>query len=180
MNRRTALSLPLLTLLAGRTGALMAQTGATVPVPENVLAKNLPPLRPSADLQPYENIRTAIFADWHPTERRMLIRTRFANTVQLHEVAMPMGARTQITFFNERVDAGRYRPGHPDQVVFGSDVGGSENFQLYLLDQKTGHIRRLSDGTHRYLEPLWSHAGSLLAYTSNARNGRDSDLYVID
>ncbi|HZF09430.1 MAG TPA: prolyl oligopeptidase family serine peptidase [Thermoanaerobaculia bacterium] len=187
MNRRTALSLLLLTVL---TGPLLAQTAQTahpapagtgaVPVPEGLAVQNVPPLQPIADLEPYENTRAATFADWHPTERRLLLRTRFANTVQLHEVAMPMGARTQITFFKERVDAGRYRPGHPDQVVFGSDVGGSENFQLYLLDRTTGRSRRLSDGTHRYLEPLWSHDGKLLAYSSNARNGRDSDLYVID
>src|SRR6185369_9108954 len=32
----------------------------------------------------------------------------------------------------------------------------------------------------RYENPTWSHDGKLLAYTSNARNGRDTDLYVAD
>jgi dipeptidyl aminopeptidase/acylaminoacyl peptidase len=187
MNRGIALSLLVATALAGPPHAANAAdtqphptAPGTVPVPDSVVAQNVPPIHPIEDLLPYENIRTAAFADWHPTERRMLIRTRFANTVQLHEVALPLGARTQVTFFPERVDAGRYRPGRPDQVVFGSDVGGSENFQLYLLDRKTGRSRRLSDGTHRYLEPLWSHTGKLLVYTSNVRNGRDSDIYIAE
>jgi dipeptidyl aminopeptidase/acylaminoacyl peptidase len=184
MNRGIALSVLVLSALAAvspvAAQAHPAGTPGTLPVPDSLIVQNVPPIHPIAELLPYENIRTAAFADWHPKERRMLIRTRFANTVQLHEVAMPLGARTQITFFQERVDAGRYRPGNPDQVVFGSDVGGSENFQLYLLDRKTGRSRILSDGTHRYLGPRWSHSGKLLIYTSNLRNGRDSDIYVAD
>jgi dipeptidyl aminopeptidase/acylaminoacyl peptidase len=187
-TRGTLLSLLALTALVAplhaATTAIAAPHAAgapgIVPVPDSVVAQNVPPIHAIEDLAPYENIRAATFAEWHPTERRMLIRTRFANTVQLHEVAMPLGARTQITFFSERVSDGRYRPGNPDQVVFGSDVGGSENFQLYLLDRKTGRSRRLSDGTHRYQSPLWSGSGKLLVYTSNARNGRDSDIYVAD
>ncbi len=185
MNRGIALSVLVLSTLAAAAPAVAqghpGPAGADVlPVPETLVVQNVPPLHPNPDLLPYENIRTAAFASWHPTARRMLIRTRFANTVQLHEVAMPLGARTQITFFTERVDAGRYRPGKPEEVVFGSDVGGNENFQIYVLDRQTGKSRRLSDGTHRYEDPLWSHGGKLLAYTSNARNGRDSDVYVQD
>ncbi|HEV7519173.1 MAG TPA: prolyl oligopeptidase family serine peptidase [Thermoanaerobaculia bacterium] len=183
MNR-IALSVLLLSTLAAASPLAAqphpAHAASTLPVPDSLVVQNVPPLHPLADLLPYENIRTASFADWHPKERRMLIRTRFANTVQLHEVAMPLGARTQVTFLSERVDEGRYRPGHPDQVVFGSDVGGSENYQIYLLDRTTGRSRTLSDGTHRYLDPRWSHDGKLLVYTSNLRNGRDSDIYVAD
>src|SRR5262245_38820557 len=137
-----------------------------VPVPESIVAKNVPavPRAATADLAPYENIRTALFADWHPRERRMLIRTRFAETVQLHEVAMPMGARRQLTFLRERVSDGLFRPGDPDEIVYSSDVGGAENYQIYLLDRRTGGSRLLTDGKSRNLSPVWSHSGKLLAY----------------
>jgi dipeptidyl aminopeptidase/acylaminoacyl peptidase len=153
-----------------------------VPVPDSIVAKNVPPIPRDrvADLLPYENIRTALFMEWHPTERRMLIRTRFAQSPQLHELAMPMGARRQLTFFNDPVAFSTARPNHPDQVVFALNEGGAENFQLFLLDRKAGKTRRFTDGKSRYLAPLWSYDGKLLAYTSNARNGRDSDLYVAD
>ncbi len=153
-----------------------------VPVPESIVARDVPPI-PRANVQdlfPYENIRTANLRDWHPKERRMLIGTRFAESNQVHEVAAPLGARTQLTFHRDPASGGLYRPNNPDQVVYSLNEGGAENFQLFLLDRRTGKTRRFSDGKSRYVAPLWSHDGKLLAYTSNARNGRDMDLYVID
>lgn len=153
-----------------------------VSIPETIVARDVPPI-PRAnvqDLLPYENIRTAGLRDWHPKERRMLIGTRFAESSQVHEVAMPMGARAQLTFYRDAVSDGLYRPHQPDHVIYSLNQGGAENFQLFLLDRKTGRTQRFSDGKSRYVGPLWSRDGKLLAYTSNARNGRDMDLYVID
>src|SRR5215208_4136774 len=142
-----ALALPL-ALALGAT-ALPAQTAetahgaaeaGTATAPESIVTRNLPaiPRGDEAKLLPYENIRTASLADWHPRERRMLIRTRFAQTVQVHEVAIPMGARTQLTFFKERTTDGLFRPSDPRQIAFSSDLGGAENYQIYLLDRASG------------------------------------------
>ncbi|HEV8583233.1 MAG TPA: prolyl oligopeptidase family serine peptidase [Thermoanaerobaculia bacterium] len=155
---------------------------AMLPVPESIEAQGVPPIERQrvADLLPYENFRSAMVADWHPKERRMLIRTRFAESLQLHEVAMPMGARTQLTFYRDVVNAGRYRPSDPDQLVYSLDEGGAENYQFFLLDRRTGRAKRFTDGRHRYVSPLWSHNGKWLAYASNTRNGRDMDIYIVD
>ncbi|MFY9819784.1 MAG: prolyl oligopeptidase family serine peptidase [Thermoanaerobaculia bacterium] len=151
-------------------------------VPETITAQGVPPipLDHLEGLLPYENIRSAFVMDWHPQERRLLIRTRFAESPQLHEVSTPLGARTQITFFREPVSTGSYRPGRSDEMLYSIDEGGAENFQLFLFNRRTGRTRRLSDGKHRYVSPLWSRDGARLAYASNARNGRDMDVYVAD
>ncbi len=179
MFRKTFASLILLPVFAG---AGFGQETEMVSVPESIMARNVPaiPRERVEALLPYENIRTADFGGWHPTERRMLIRTRFAESVQLHELAMPMGARVQLTFYGDPVTGGRYRPNAPDQVVFALNEGGAENFQLFLLDRKTGRQRRFTDGKSRHQGGGWSKDGKLLAYVSNARNGRDFDLYVND
>ena len=182
MKGKLALVL-LLTVLLGIPSLWAAEPAANVlPVPETIAAQGVPPipLDHLEGLLPYENIRGALVMDWHPRERRLLIRTRFAESPQLHEVSTPLGARTQITFFREPVSTGAYRPGHPDELLYSIDEGGAENFQLFLLDRKTGHAKRLSDGKHRYVAPRWSHDGNRLAYASNARNGRDMDVYVAD
>jgi Tol biopolymer transport system component len=194
MKKETSMSLlaSLLLAFASAPAPLAAQQAASpaaqqaandmVPVPATIAARNVPqiPRERVEDLLPYENIRSAAPGDWHPTERKMYIRTRFAQSLQLHEVAMPMGARTQLTFFNDPVMTVSSRPGNPDQAVFSVNENGAENFQLYLLDRKNGRSRRFTDGKSRYQSALWSRDGKLLAYHSNARNGRDSDLYVAD
>jgi dipeptidyl aminopeptidase/acylaminoacyl peptidase len=172
-------------LLIGLTLVVHTASAAgepTVPVPDSIVARNVPPIPAagSEDLLPYENLRAALFADWHPKERRILIRTRFGESPQVHEVAMPMGTRTQLTFFKDPINRALYRPGDPSQIVFSLNEGGAENYQLFLLDLGTGKSRRFTDGKSRHMDPLWSHDGKLLAYVSNARNGRDFDLYVAD
>jgi len=182
MKGKLALVL-LLTVLLSVPSLWAAEPAANVlPVPETITAQGVPPipLDHLEGLLPYENIRGALVMDWHPRERRLLIRTRFAESPQLHEVSTPLGARTQITFFREPVSTGAYRPGRPDELLYSIDEGGAENFQLFLLDRKTGRAKRLSDGKHRYVSPRWSHDGTRLAYASNARNGRDMDVYVAD
>jgi dipeptidyl aminopeptidase/acylaminoacyl peptidase len=173
---------PLSVLLAVPSLWAAEPAAKVLPVPETIAAQGVPPipLEHLEGLLPYENIRGALVMDWHPRERRLLIRTRFAESPQLHEVSTPLGARTQITFFREPVSTGSYRPGRPDQMLYSIDEGGAENFQLILLNRRTGQTRRVSDGKHRYVSPVWSRNGVQLAYASNARNGRDMDVYVAD
>ena len=182
MSRRVipVLSLFLFIFLPGAEAAETAPD--LLAAPASIVAQGVPPIAQSQveDLTPYENIRTANFVDWHPTERRVLIRTRFAEAVQLHEVAMPMGARRQLTFLDEPVGAGRYRPGSTHQISYLADEGGTENDQIFLLDRGTGRARRLTDGKHRHQAIVWSRDGKRLAFNGNARNGRDFDLYVIE
>ena len=181
MNGKVA-SLLAATLLLAAAAWSAEPAPEVLPVPESISAQGIPsiPARAVEDLLPYENIRTASLADWHPKERRLLIRTRFAESPQVHEVAMPMGSRTQLTFYRDPIGDTSYRPGDPDQILYALNEGGAENFQFFLLDRRTGRARRFTDGTHRYVSPVWSHDGKLLAYASNARNGRDMDVYVAD
>ncbi|HEY0510283.1 MAG TPA: prolyl oligopeptidase family serine peptidase, partial [Thermoanaerobaculia bacterium] len=186
MNGKIALLLNVLLFLAAAARPAEPPPAeaamAMLPVPESIAAQGVPPIPAQSveALLPYENIRAAVLASWHPTERRLLIRTRFAETPQLHEVAMPLGARTQLTFYRDPAGEGLYRPNDANQIVYSLNVGGAENFQLFLLDRRTGRSRRFTDGAHRYTSPRWSNDGKLLTYASNARNGRDMDVYVAD
>ncbi|MDX1999392.1 MAG: prolyl oligopeptidase family serine peptidase [Thermoanaerobaculia bacterium] len=167
-------------LLLGSVPALADEP--MVPVPDAITTREVPPIpaHTTRDLVPYENIRNAGFTDWHPSERRMLIGTRFSETNQVHEVGAPMGARTQLTFGKEPANGGIYRPGKPHEVLYVINEGGAENFQFWLLDRNTGKSRRLSDGKHRYSSPTYSPDGKLLAYVHNGRNERDFDVYVMN
>src|SRR3954454_22251823 len=104
-------------------------------VPDSIAAEGVPAV-PEAlvrELNRYQNIRSASFQDWEPGRRAQLILTRFGNTNQVHRVAFRGGARTQLTFFPDRVPGASTRPGS-SQFASWTDEGGAENYQIFLHD----------------------------------------------
>jgi acetyl esterase/lipase len=153
--------------------------GPTLPVPDTIRVESVPAVPASVRqaLSRYQNIRFATFRDWDSRGRGMYITTRFADVPQVHFVAGPMQARIQLTFLPERVGTVLARPRH-DQFLYSMDEGGAENNQFFIQHNTGGEPRRITDGKSRNTDPLWSPSGELLAWSSNARNGRDVDLYV--
>ena len=127
------------------------------------------------ELEHYNDIRAAGLLDWHPSKREMLITTRFGDVPQIHHVAMPGGARTQLTFFPDRTASARYRSRSGDVFVFSKDTGGGEFYQLYRFDIGSGAITLLTDGHSRNTGALWSDDGQLLAYCSELAQQSDTD-----
>src|SRR5437870_13254233 len=86
----------------------------SVAVPDSVVRDGIPPIPASvADTTlRYKDFRFASLQAWHPSSRQMLITTQFGTTSQIHSVAMPGGARTQLTFFPDAPDSASYEPSH--------------------------------------------------------------------
>ena len=165
---------------------LLLALGFTLPasaeVPSNLVADGIPAI-PDAlreDVSRYLEFRAARLTGWHPQRREMLISTRFADTPQLHLVAMPGGARRQMTFRKEPVSGGTFRPKTGDCIVFSQDTGGGEFYQLYRYDVADGRVTLLTDGKARNSGPRWTRSGRQFAYTSTRRTGKDTDIYTMD
>ena len=173
--------LPSLLLAASMsTLAAGAENPPTVAPGGNLIVDGVPPV-PAEIVEKasrYGEARAALFADWHPTRNEMLILTRFADTPQVHLVKGPGGARTQLTFFPDRVEGAKFEPTKGDYFVFHKGTGGAEFYQNYRYDLATGDITLLTDGKGRNSEPTFSHDGKFVAYTSTRRDGTDTDLYV--
>jgi dipeptidyl aminopeptidase/acylaminoacyl peptidase len=151
-------------------------------IPDNLVVEGIPPI-PAAlkrDTSRYLEFRTATFAAWHPTRREMLIGTRFSDTLQLHAVAQPGGARRQWTFSSEPVAGGQFEPRQGRFVVFSQDVGGGEFYQLHRLDLAEGKTTLLTDGRSRNGNARFSRDGHWLFHNSTRRNGRDTDVWRMD
>ncbi len=127
----------------------------------------------------YINTRSAWIEAISPDGRRMLVTTRFGETAQVHEVTGPLAYRRQLTFLDEPVAVAKYIPGS-DDLLYMSDIGGNENQQVYRLARATGVATRLTDGTSKHDGLVLTRDGSKIAYSGNARNGRDMDIYVAD
>jgi dipeptidyl aminopeptidase/acylaminoacyl peptidase len=159
-----------------------ASNGAFIAPPEALTMHGVPKL-PASLVETagrYAEYRTALLADWNPARKEMLIRTRFGNTIQMHLVAMPGGARRQLTFFPDPVHGATFHPDGGDYIVFSKDIGGGEWYQLFRYDMATGASTLLTDGKSRNLAGPWSTDGNRLAYMSTRRTGKDTDLWVMN
>jgi dipeptidyl aminopeptidase/acylaminoacyl peptidase len=165
------------------TGHLQAAEPAPVLAPgDNLVVEGLPqiPAALAERASRFTEFRSAGLQSWHPQERSMLIGTRFADTPQVHHVASPGAARTQLTFFADRVGGASYHPHVGDYFVLSKDAGGSEFFQFYRYDLANGETTLLTDGKSRNSAGPWSNGGNKVAYGSTRRTGADVDFYVMD
>ncbi len=163
------------------TAIVFPQNDAVVPN-ENLVTEGIPkiPVSIAESVERYSNFRGATLDSWDPVKREILISTRFADTNQIHLVKMPGGARTQLTFYPDRVASAHYSPTKDDSFVFSKDVGGGEFFQLYRYDVSSGDVTLLTGGKSRNTDAVWSHAGDRLVYGSTRRDGNDVDLWEIE
>jgi dipeptidyl aminopeptidase/acylaminoacyl peptidase len=170
-----------LALLCLPCPATVSSEPPTLTPGDNLILEGVQPIpRSVADrASRYTEYRGAAVFGWHPLRRELLIGTRFGDTVQVHEVKMPGGARTQLTFFPDRVAAASYHPHTGDYFVFSKDVGGGEWYQLYRYDVATGQSALLTDDKSRNTGARWSNRGDRLAYSSTRRNGADLDFYTL-
>ncbi|HYG68712.1 MAG TPA: S9 family peptidase, partial [Anaeromyxobacteraceae bacterium] len=72
----------------------------------------------------------------------------------------------------------RFLPNDPRTILYLQDAGGGEFYQLYRLDRRTGRSELLTDGKSRHGNLLVSRDGTAIAFSSTARNGKDTDVLV--
>jgi dipeptidyl aminopeptidase/acylaminoacyl peptidase len=162
--------------------AAIAQTPAAAPARVErgqLVLENIPdtPAAVRERLRQFVNTRSASFQDFTP-DGGMLIATRFGDAAQLHKVAMPMGARTQLTFYREPVAGGGVRPGGSGEVFFVKDVGGDENFQGFLFNPVTGLTAQVTEPGTRNQGFAISDDGKTIAWARSTRDDPNADILI--
>jgi dipeptidyl aminopeptidase/acylaminoacyl peptidase len=122
------------------------------------------------DLQTLLELRQAYPLSWSSDGSWLLVASDLSGTRQLYRLAVDGGELEQLTNYAEPV-SGQLLP--DDRLLLEIDEGGNERTQLYLegepLVVDPGFIHR---------SPHVSRDGTLLAYATNRRNGRDFDIVV--
>ena len=82
----------------------------------NLVLEDVPeiPAQLVADMNRYQNVRSAGHLGWTLDGRSMFVGTRFGDVSQIHRVDQPGGARHQLTFHKEPVRDTHRRPKHAD------------------------------------------------------------------
>ena len=128
-------------------------------------------------IQRYQNVRSARFDDFLP-DGSVLIATRFGQTAQLHRVAMPMGARQQLTYFEEPIGGAQAIAG-TDLTLFSKDRGGDEWFQLFATDFKGKRLQLTEDGT-RNSSAVLAHDGKTLVWSVAKKGSGDAEIMIAE
>ncbi len=146
----------------------------------NLITQNVPetPADIKEKLIQYQNVRGAGLAGFTP-DGGVLITTRFAQTNQVHLVKTPLGARNQITFYDERILSVETRP-HSKQFVFSKDTGGDEFFQYFLYDLETGKTKQLTEAGTRNENLIFSKDGKKIAYSVSRSGSPTREIMVMD
>jgi dipeptidyl aminopeptidase/acylaminoacyl peptidase len=150
--------------------------------PAAMSAPGVPPIPMSLvdRVRDYTEFRGSSPMSWHPSQRQMLVRTRFGNVSQAHLVDGPLRDRHQLTFFREGIRSASFPRWNDSYLLISADVGGSEFTQLYRLDLTSRDVTLLTDGKSRNSGGAFSNVGDQIAFTSTKRNGRDNDIYLMD
>jgi dipeptidyl aminopeptidase/acylaminoacyl peptidase len=150
---------------------------------ENLIAENIPEISKELanQVKKYSEARGASLVAINPNNNEIVISTRFAATAQLHIVKQAMGARTQITFFDEPISGASFEPTNGNYMIYSRDAGGNEFGQLYKFDLKTLQSKILTDGGRSQNGGInWRKDGKGFYYMSTKRNGGDRDIYFMD
>jgi dipeptidyl aminopeptidase/acylaminoacyl peptidase len=168
-----------LLLLSASPTTLSAQTPVQTRQIGTATLENVPPIPVDvhAAVQRYQNYREAVFRDWLP-DGSILITTRFGATNQVHRVAAPGGARTQLTFFDEPVAGAETIPG-TSRFVITRDTGGDEWFQFYTMGL-TGDPAALTEPGTRNLSAAFSKDGRLIAWSRATKGSGDYAILTAD
>ena len=177
--RRTALVASLLLLAAAPIAALAQPAPVQTRQVGTATLENVPdiPAEVKASVQRYQNYRNASFLDWLP-DGSMLILTRFGATNQVHRVASPGGARTQVTFFDEPVADADVIPG-TSRFILQRDTGGDEWFQLYAMGL-AGEPVQFTEPLTRNQSYAFSKDGRLMAWARAVKGSGDYVVLVAD
>lgn len=136
--------------------------------------------QPPYSLRQYLSIRGAVDAAISPDGKEVLFRTSITGTAQVWKVSDRGGWPDQLTFFPSGVASATWSP-KGDGFLAVVDQDGNEQFQFYWIKSDGTQTIPLTDNPKvRHSLGGWSHDGKSIFYTSNARDPRFFDCYLLD
>ena len=148
---------------------------------ETLASENLPRVPSSLikEVSPYTKLSAFGLAGWHPSKRELWAKAITPTYSAISSVSAPGDNPEAHTMIPGGVyDVYYSRQG--TSLVYVKDSDGNEVFQLYGYEPAQRKSWLVSDGKSRNTEPVWSNKGDRVIYSSNRRNGSDTDLYIVN
>jgi len=135
----------------------------------------------SYPLSQYLSARMAIAPTCSPDGKQVAFLSDITGTLQVWNISSSGGWPQQLTFFPSGVAEGpRWSP-TGDEILVSADTDGNQHYQLYLVRSDEFRLTPLTSKPRvRYMLGGWSRDGRRIFYSSNARDERYYDCYVMD
>jgi len=131
------------------------------------------------DIERYLRIRSAVSPSFSPDGKKIAYITETTGVPQVWTVDLQDPWPEQVTFFSERVSGARYSPTSPE-IIFSIDSGGNERMQIFRVSQDgSWHEDLTRDPGVIHSFGGWDPFGERIAFSSNKRNSRFFDVYVM-
>jgi len=132
------------------------------------------------DVEAYLNIRAASAVGLSPDGKTIAFLTNVTGSNQLWTIPAAGGWPEQITFFSDRIADVAWSP-KGDFIAYSKDTGGDENYQIHVVTPDGARrVPLTSNPAVRHNFGGWSRDGRLLSYSSNERDRKFFDVYVME
>lgn len=173
----------LLMLVLLSTGPLtaLAQVAEIIKPDDNLVAVGIPPIPATLarEVQPYVGIYGLPLAGWDPVKREILLKG-LSSVTWISSIEAPGSSPNITTYIQASGIYDVYYQPQGKHIAYTRDSEGNEEFQLYLYNIESRASTQLSDGKSRNTEPVWSHSGDRIIYSSTPAGGQGVSLRIIN
>jgi len=164
---------------ASAEGAPVPGPARAITDPKSVVSEQKPGVGPAAIKDLFAN-RAASDATWTPDGKSLVISANFSGRFNLWRVPLDGGAPVQLTKSDDRQSGITISP-DGKWVVFQSDHGGNEMYDLFAVPLAGGEVVNLTN-TPQTSEtgPLFSPDGKTLAFAAKLKTSPISNVAVMD
>ena len=125
-------------------------------------------------------VKSSFGSRFSPDSSRVAYLSNLTGTSQIYIMPISGGNSIQLTDFPDAI-SGLIFSTTEDKIIFSKSDGGNEKDQLYTLDPNTKEVVFLTNEKEvKHGLGSFSHDGQCISYSSNKRNGKDFDIYVMD
>lgn len=131
-------------------------------------------------IEDFLEVKSAGGASFSPDGEQVAYLSNAPGTAQIFLVSVDGGSPEQLTDFQDPVSFVRFSPTE-NLLIFGKSENGNEKTQFYLLNLNTRQTTSLTtrlDVKHDF--GGWSSDGKSICFTSNEKNQKDFDVYVMN
>ncbi len=132
------------------------------------------------DIETFMQIGYASQKCFSPDGETIYFTNSFSEISQLYRISEKEPYPYQLTFMKNGIS---YPTMSPDGkwIIFLADQDGNEQYQLYLMDAKTGRFEPLTNKPMvRYGTPVWANQSAKIYFRANLDNPQHFNIYEMD